>query len=187
MYEFLSQIVNYEDEDLEKLWAFIKHLIPNLKTYETKEPIDVSLVELTHYKLHKQKANDIPLVGEGELSGIEGGGAVARDPEKELMSEIVSEMNDLFEGELTDDDMLNYARTIRDKMVENSKVMQQVSNNSKEQAMLGGFKVAFDDAIISSLDVHQNMAKQVLSEHKVREGLADIVYGLIMKNISLND
>jgi type I restriction enzyme R subunit len=60
-YEFLSQIVNYQDEELERLWAFIKHLIPNLKTYHTKEPIDISLVELTHYKLHEQKANSIEL------------------------------------------------------------------------------------------------------------------------------
>jgi type I restriction enzyme R subunit len=50
MYEFLSQIVDYADEDLLKLWAFVKALIPNLKTYDTKDPIDISLVELTHYK-----------------------------------------------------------------------------------------------------------------------------------------
>jgi len=32
-------------------------------------------------------------------------------------------MNALFEGELTDDDMINYANTIKDKVLENDKVM----------------------------------------------------------------
>jgi type I restriction enzyme R subunit len=181
MYEFLSQIVDYADEDLLKLWAFVKALIPNLKTYDTKDPIDISLVELTHYKLHKQKTKNITLTGnDNELGGIEGGGAVAKDPQKELLSQIIGHMNALFEGELTDDDMLNYARTIKDKVLENSKVVGQVTNNTKEQAMLGGFADAINDAVIESLDAHQNLATQVLGQDRIRKGLANIVYELIV-------
>ena len=184
MYEFLSQIVDYADEELLKLWAFVKALIPNLKTYDEKDPIDISLVELTHYKLHKQKTENIGLSGdENELPGIEGGGAVARDPEKELLSEIVGHMNALFEGELSDDDMLNYARTIKDKVMENSKVLEQVNNNTKEQAMMGGFAEAINDAVIDSLDAHQNLATQVLGEERIRNGFANIVYELIAKGL----
>ena len=184
MYEFLSQIVDYADEELLKLWAFVKALIPNLKTYDEKDPIDISVVELTHYKLHKQKTKNIGLSGEdNELAGIEPGGAIARDPEKELLSQIVSHMNALFEGELTDDDMLNYARTIKDKVMENSKVVEQVTNNSKEQAMMGGFAEAINDAVIESLDAHQSLATQVLGEDRVRKGLANIVYELIVNGL----
>ena len=93
-------------------------------------------------------------------------------------------MNSLFEGDFTQDDVLGYARTISNKMKENDKVVQQVINNTKEQAMLGGFEIALNDAVIESLDVHQNMATQVLSKDKVSEGLADIVYGLLIKGLS---
>jgi len=179
MYEFLSQIVDYADEDLLKLAAFVKGLIPNLKTFDEKDPIDISLIVLSHYKLHKQKANDINLVGEGELASIEGGGAVARDPEKEMLSEIVGQMNALFEGELSDEDMLSYARTIKEKVMENDRVLEQVKNNSKEQAMMGGFAKAINDAVIDSLDVHQNLASQVLRETRKLEGLSNVVYNLI--------
>jgi type I restriction enzyme R subunit len=181
MYEFLSQIVDYSDKDLLKLAAFVKALIPNLRTNDEKDPIDISLIELSHYKLHQQKANDISLVGEGELPSIEGGGAVARDPEKEMLSEIVGHMNALFEGELSDDDMLNYARTIKDKVMQNDTVLEQVNNNSKEQAMMGGFADAINDAVIDSLDVHQNLATQVLGEKRILNGLANIVYELMVK------
>ena len=166
MYEFLSQIVDDADEGLLKLSAFVKALIPNLKTNDPKNPIDISLVKLSHYKLHRQKSQDIALAGEGELASIGEGGATARDPEKELLSQVLGHMNALFEGELSDEDMLNYANTIKDKVLENDKVMEQVRNNTKEQSMMGGFSEAINDAVIDSLDVHQNLATQVLGERE---------------------
>ena len=89
----------------------------------------------------------------------------------------------LFEGELTDDDMLNYARTIKDKVMENAKVVAQVKNNSKEQAMIGGFADAINDAVIESLDVHESLATQVLGKDTIRKGLANIVYDLVVKGL----
>lgn len=88
MYEFLSQIVDYADEELLKLLAFVKALIPNLKTYDPKDPINIDEVKLSHYKLHKQKKQNISLAGdEVELGAIDGAGsALAKDPQKELLS-----------------------------------------------------------------------------------------------------
>jgi type I restriction enzyme R subunit len=37
--------------------------------------------------------------------------------------------------------------------------------------------------VIGSLDVHQNLATQVLNEDRVKKGLADIVYQLISKGL----
>ena len=75
------------------------------------------------------------------------------------------------------------ANTIKDKVLENDKVIEQVVNNSKEQAMLGGFSKAIDDAVIGSLDVHQGLAKQVLDDERVRNGFAHIIYDLIAKGL----
>jgi len=185
IYEFLSQIVDYADEELLKLSVFVKALIPNLKTYNPKDPIDIDDVKLSHYKLHKQKQQNITLVGdEVELDAIDSAGsAVAKDPEKELLSQILAHMNALFEGELSDKDMINYANTIRDKVLENKKVMQQVHNNTKEQAMMGGFSEAINDAVIDSLEVHKDLATQVLSQERIKKGLADIVYDLIINGL----
>ncbi|MCK5894433.1 MAG: type I restriction endonuclease subunit R [Endozoicomonadaceae bacterium] len=184
MYEFLSQIVNYEDRALLIFWAFIKALIPNLKTYNEKDPIDVSLVELTHYKLTRKESYSIDLNGEdNELAAIEGGGAVARDPEKEFLSQIVNQMNTLFEGELSNNDKLNFAYTIKDKLIENPKVLEQVTNNSKKQAMIGGFDDALKTAVIECLDAHKSLATQTLDQEKVCLGLASIVYDLIHHSI----
>jgi len=49
--------------------------------------------------------------------------------------------------------------------------------------MIGGFAEAINDAAIDSLDVHKNLATQVLDEDRIKDGLADIVYELIMKGL----
>jgi len=187
MYEFLSQIVNYEDEDLLKLNAFLKGLIPNLKTVNTSDDVDISLIELSRYRLFKQKEEDIKLEGGKELKGISDvGTATPKDPEKIFLSKIVEAMNSLFKGDFTDDDVYNYAKTISDKVKEDTVVIEQITNNTKEQAMLGGFADKLNDAVIESLDAHQNMATQVLSEERIRKGLANIVYDFIIKGMNPN-
>jgi len=184
-YEFLSQIVDYEDEELEKLWALVKHLIPNLKEYVTKEPIEISMVELTHYKLYREKEHQIKLSGEdSELKAGEPGGAVAREPEKEWLSEVVNEMNQLFQGDFTKDDMLNFARTIKDKMAEDETVMEQVKNNSQEQAMIGGFLPSMNDAVIEIMQSNEEMATEVLTQERVAEGIAKVVYKMLKDGMS---
>ena len=186
MYEFLSQIVDYEDEELVKLNAFLKGLIPNLKTVNTSDDVDISLIELSRYRLLKQKEQDIKLEGGEELKGItDVGSATPKDPEKVFLTKIVDDINSLFGGDFTEGDTYNYVKTLADKVQEDTVVIEQISNNTKEQAMLGGFAERLNDAVIESLDAHQSMATQVLSEDRIRRGLANIVYDVIFKGISV--
>ena len=188
MYEFLSQIVDYDDEELEKLCAFTKGLIPNLKTVNTSDDVDISLVELARYQLHKQNEQSIALKGGEELKGITAvGSATPKDPEKVFLTQVVEAMNNLFGGNFTDDDVLNYARTISNKVKEDTVVIEQITNNTKEQAMLGGFANRMNDAVIDSLDIHQNLATQVLSEERIRKGFANIVYDFLIKEMNIEN
>ena len=77
-------------------------------------------------------------------------------------------MNTLFGGNFTDDDVLNYARTISDKVKEDTVVIEQINNNIKEQAMLGGFAERLNNAVIDSLDIYQSIDTQVLSEDRIK-------------------
>ena len=184
MYDFLSQIVDYGDEELEKLNAYAKGLLPNLVVGEYEPPIDLSDVAMTHFSLKNKKTHKIDLKG-NEIRGIgEGGSGTARDPESDTIAHIVEKMNDLFAGELSDDDKVNYAKTITDKVMENQSAITQFTTNSREQAMLGDFPALMTDAIIDSMDVHQNMATQVLSDERVKVGFANLVLDMIYKQIN---
>ena len=182
LYEFLSQIINYDDEELEKLWAFTKGLAPHLKTVNTKDEIDISLIKLTHYKLHKKREESINLEGEVILNNSnEQGTGVPKDSEKEFLSKIVETLNSLFDGDFTEDDMMNYVKTISDKVMENQKVVEQVKNNTKEQVMIGELPNVIIDAVLQSLDVHQGLATEVLSKDRVKNGLTNVIYDLMIQ------
>lgn len=50
-----------------------------------------------------------------------------------LLSEIVAKVNDLFDGELSDEDRLVYVNHVKGKLLESDILVQQASNNSKGQ------------------------------------------------------
>jgi hypothetical protein len=54
--------------------------------------------------------------------------------ERALLREIIKKGNDLFEGELTDDDKLVYVNNVnKGKLLESATLKQQAANNTKEQ------------------------------------------------------
>jgi type I restriction enzyme, R subunit len=185
MYEFLSQIIDYDSTDLEKLSLFARHLVPLLREQTPDdEPIDLSSVELSHYRLSLQGQRDLMLVregGEGLNPDYAVGTGKARSKEEAFLSQIIARLNELFVTDnLTDNDMLNYARTIRDKIGENSAVMAQIENNSAEQAMLGDFASALDDAVMESSDAHQNQMHQILGNPEIAAGFGRIVFDMLV-------
>ncbi len=108
------------------------------------------------------------------------GTATSKNIEEAFLSQIISRLNELFIiDHLTENDMVNYAHTIRDKISENELVMKQIANNSTEQAMLGDFSKAIDDAIMDSSEVHQNQMMQLLSDPAKTASFAKVVFDLL--------
>jgi type I restriction enzyme R subunit len=184
-YEFMSQIVDYDDKQLEKLSLFARNLSPMLRESAVNEDdIDLDSIVLSHYRVSKIRQQDLKLKEDApdyKLVPGEGlGSATAKDKKEELLSQIVERLNELFvTDELTNKDMVNYAYTIRDKVSENHLVMQQLANNTAEQALLGNFANAVDDAIMDSGDAHQNQMMQLLSDPSKANKFARVVFDLL--------
>ena len=122
-YEFMSQIVDYDNKDLEKLSLFARNLRPMLREAVVNEDeIDLNNVVLSHYRLSKIKEQSLKLeknTDAGLTPGDAMGTAKAKDRKEELLSLIIDKLNELFiTDELTDKDLVNYAYTIRDKVRE---------------------------------------------------------------------
>ena len=184
-YEFMSQIVDYDDKDLEKLCLYARNLRPMLReSIEDEYDIDLSNVELSHYRLSVIRQQNIKLKedsAEYKLVPGEGlGSAKAKDKKEEFLSQIIERLNELFiTDQLTENDMVNYAYTVRDKLSENIQVMQQIANNSPEQAMLGDFAKAIDDAILDSSAAQQNQMMQLLSDPTKAKRFSKLMYDLL--------
>ncbi len=182
MYAFLSQIFDYGNTAIEKRFIFYKRLIPLLEFGRERDGIDLSKVMLTHHNLKNQGKQPIVL-SEGENPKLtplgEAGSGSVQEKEKALLREIISKVNDLFEGELTEDDRLVYVNNvIKGKLLESKTLVQQAANNTKEQfANSPDLSNELMNAIMDALTAHSTMSKQALESDKVRSGLRDILLG----------
>jgi type I restriction enzyme R subunit len=186
-YEFMSQIVDYDDTGLEKLSLYARNLRPMLReTVLDEDDIDLGNVVLSHYRVAKIRQQALVLkenTAEYKLEPGEGlGTAKPKDKTEEFLSQIIHRLNEVFvTDQLTDKDMVNYAYTIRDKVGENILVMKQIENNSPEQALLGDFSKAIDDAILDSSEAHQNQMMQLLADPSKAANFARIVFDLLVQ------
>ena len=107
-----------------------------------------------------------------------GSGSI-QEKQKAMLAEIIAQVNDLFEGELTEDDKLVYVNSvIKGKLLESELLVQQATNNTKEQfSNSPDLATGILNAIMDAFTAHSAMSKQALDSEKVRSGLKDVLLG----------
>ena len=184
-YEFMSQIVDYDSSDLEMLSLYARHLAPLLReSAPDDDSVDLSSVQLSHYRLSMIKQQDLLMVKEDPPGGLKPATGIGtgkpRNKEEELLSQIIQRLNELFITDgLTENDLINYANTIRDKVSENETVMNQIANNSPEQALLGDFADAMDDAVMETATAHNAQMTQYLNSKELQAGFQKLVFDML--------
>ncbi len=182
VYAFLSQIFDYGNTAIEKRAIFFRRLLPLLEFGREREGVDLSRVVLTHHRLKDQGRRNLPL-GQGEREKLqpitESGTGDLQEKQKAQLSEIIAKVNGLFEGELTDDDKLIYVNhVLKGKLLESQTLVQQASNNTKEQfANSPDLNSELLNAIMDAFEAHSAMSRQALDSEKVRRGLKDTLLG----------
>lgn len=185
LYDFLSQIIPYNDDELEKLYVFGKNLIPRIAEHGSSSILELdSDVRLTHYRLQKlgeQKLN----LEDGQVEKLkpagETGSGKGQAEEERRLRDIVEKMNDLFSGELTEADFVGYVKTMEGKLLENKLLGEQAANNSEEQFSLGDFKDIFSGTVIDGLEAHSNIAKQLLSDERIFAAMQAMMASAVYK------
>ena len=180
LYTFLSQIFDYGNSAIEKRAIFYKRLLPLLEFGREREGIDLSKVVLTHHHL-KNLGNQSLSLNQGDTPTLDpitasGSGSV-QEKEKAWLKEIIEKVNELFDGELTDQDKLVYVNNVlKGKLLESETLLQQATNNTKEQfANSPDLKTELLNAIMGALDAHTLMSTQALNSAAIQGGLKDIL------------
>lgn len=180
LYTFLSQIFDYGTTGIEKRALFYRTILPLLEFGREREAIDLSKVKLSHYALRGHGVA-LMLLPQGQSPKLEplteaGSGSV-QDKEKARLTAIIERVNELFEGELTDQDRLVYVDTvIKTKLLESKTLTEQATSNTKEQfATSPDLDSELLGAVMAALDAHNTMSTQALNSDKVRAGLKDIL------------
>lgn len=182
LYAFLSQVIDYGNTSVEARYIFFRRLLPLLKFGQERETIDTSSIVLSHHKLSTKGKRDLvlaPGMGEKLQAIYHAGSGVLQDKEKALLAEIIARVNDLFTGDISDEDQLVYVNSvIKGKLLQSELLGEQAANNSKEQfSNSPDLSQALVDAIIDAFDAHRSMSEQALNSKRVQEGLKDILLG----------
>ena len=179
LYTFLSQIFDYGNTDVEKRAIFFRHLVRLLDFGRERPGIDLSKVVLTHHALKPRAQPAMVLSGDAPmLPPIEATGTgLVRERATAYMAEIIDRLNDLFHGDLTDQDKLVYVNDVlMGKLLESEVLRQQAASNTKQQfATSPDLQSELTNAIISALDAHNAMSSQALNSPDVQRGLKDIL------------
>ncbi len=180
LYTFLSQIFDYGNTAIEERAIFFKRLVPLLEFGREREGIDLSKVVLTHHNLRNTGVQPMPLY-RGTVPKLdpitEAGSGLIHDKVSAQLAEIIEKVNELFAGDLSDQDKLVYVNNvIKGKLLESETLRQQATNNTKEQfANSPDLKSELLNAIINALDAHTLMSTQALNSVTIQNGIKDIL------------
>jgi type I restriction enzyme R subunit len=147
-YGFLSQIVPYQDEDLEQLYLYGRHLLNRLPRRHDGG-VDVGEVDLSHLRVEKTGEHDVSLTAEGPAltKGFGDGSGSGKEPEKSLLSEVIERFNERHGTNLTHQDALKpYHETIAVPAVRQA----AVANNEEEFGLV--FEPAFEEKMADHFD-----------------------------------
>ena len=192
LYEFLSQIVPYEDRELEQLCVYAKHLHPLLRVDRLlQDDVDVGELQLSHYRLSKRAEHQLRLSEEeGEYSlkpGNDVGSGKPHDPEKKRLSEIIEALNDIFGAEVSDDDQLQFLTGIAQRISRQEDVMAQVNSHSVDQVMHGLFPKRVLDTVLDAMTDHEKLSLEVLDNETKSRAFALVILKMLKSAAALNE
>ena len=179
LYAFLSQIVPFQDQELEKLYAYGRLLLNKLpKDADTKYKLNDDIA-LEYYRLQKISEGSIKLEKQGgvELSPTSEAGLSRDKEEKARLSEIIQILNDRFGTEFTEADRLFFDQ-IEAELVADEKLSDKAKNNS-----IDNFKFGFDDVFLTKLIDRMDQNKDIFAKIMDDEPFAETVKTWLMKQV----
>jgi type I restriction enzyme R subunit len=185
LYDFLSQIVNYGDTDLEKRAIFFRLLERRIRPEQLDQPIDLSEVELRHIRQHAGTTVEIKL-GTGDEPGLEGiqaaGSKPKPDPKLTKLAEIIERLNQLFsDEEFTEAQTTSWVESLVAALLANDALMAQARGNSRAQFLDSpDLRDEVVGALLTNQAAHNRMAELFSADGKVQDelvrGLGELLF-----------
>jgi type I restriction enzyme R subunit len=167
-YEFLAQVCTYADPSLEKLYIYLKALTGLIRDDVAIAEADITGLKLTGLAIVTQGAVAIDLKDGGKVKPlIDVGSKSMSARERARIEEIIRRINELFEGNLTDDQKKLFTMGIVNNLATDREVLLQASANDRETFAEGDFKDKVRGAIATQVESNKDMGKQILTREKL--------------------
>jgi type I restriction enzyme, R subunit len=170
LYGFLSQVIPYQDSDLEKLFTYLRHLalkLPKRKNgpgYQFDEE-----VELDYYRLQKISEGSISL-NEGYAKPLDGprevGSGIVRE-EHVSLSRLIDIINERFGGELNEADQLFFDQ-IAEAASQNESLQKAAEVNSLDKFQLV-FRQVLESLFIERMELNEELFTDYIGKPDLQE------------------
>lgn len=180
IYSFLSQIIPFQDVELEKLYSFGRFLLTKLPKIDYTERLKLdNEVAMEYYRLQKIAEGNLVLQiqGKHELDPVTEAGIAREKEEKDKLSNIINLLNEKYGFDFTDQDRL-YFDQIEQALYENDELKVRAKNNPIEN-----FKYAFDEVFIQTLIDRMDANMEIFDKIMVNSEFKDDVKNWLTKKI----
>ena len=171
LYLFLSQVIPYQDSELEKLYAYGRFLLKKLPRTNKAPKIDLSGdIELKYYRLEKVSEGKINLK-EGTAEPLKGATAVGtRKPDKEVpLSQLVESLNERFGTNFTLADQLFFEQ-ITETALSNDSIKKAAQVNTKEN-FAPVLEKQLENLFIERMDGNEKIFIEVMNNEEFRSAV----------------
>jgi type I restriction enzyme R subunit len=168
LYKFQSQVVNYADTMLEKLYTFGRFLYKELPRDSSQSRVEFNdELALQYYRLEKSDEGSIDLDSGGDVSVPTETGTGSQEDEEVELSTIVEKINEELGTDFTEADQL-FLDQLKEDALEDDHLRQSAQVNSREN-----FALEFDEALtemfIDRMDQNEELFAKFMDNEEVQE------------------
>jgi type I restriction enzyme R subunit len=182
LYAFLSQVIPYQDSDLERLYTFLRFLSPKLPKRGTGERYSFDdEIRLEYYRLQKISEGSISL-REGRAEPLDGPrevGSGAGHDEEVPLSRLIDVINERFGTDFTDADQLFFDQIIEAAIADGSLQEAAAVNPEGKFALL--FSGLLETLFIERMEQNEDIFARFMNERDfqglVSDWISRQVYG----------
>lgn len=165
LYSFLSQVIPYQDSDLEKLYVFFRHLSSKLPRRSSGPAYQFDdEVRLEYYRLQKISEGSISL-REGDASSLDGPTEVGSGlPRHEAvpLSQLIDVLNERFGTDFNQADQLFFDQIVETAMATDSLKQAAVVNPGDKFALV--FKQMVDALFMERMDQNEDIFVRYMND-----------------------
>ena len=176
MYGYLSQIIDFTDIELEKTFVFLKYLNKKLPKRQTDRFDIFGTIDLDSLGIKKIYEQVGRLVREDTiLTPPEFDPPIIQDPDYDLLSEIIKEVNNTYGANLTKKDKL-YLSDIRKRLIEDTEIRKHMDGNNTDESKRNYFRRQFDRMMIDDIDEGLDFYKKMDDNLPVKDYIFQMMY-----------
>ncbi len=174
MYGFLSQVIPYQDSDLEQWYSYLRFLLNKLPRNESGPAYKLDDdVELEYYRLQKISEGQIDLKsGDSDrIGGPDEVGTGRSEEEYVPLSELVEQLNVRFGTHFTEADQLFFDQ-IQQEAIENADLREAAQANTEDDFRYV-FEKTFEGLIIDRMDDNEEIFGRLMADPEFRQLATD--------------